>query len=98
MPFLTLTRPAGPADGWTIGTTPTITWMHNLGTLDNVKLELSIDGGATFPILLVPSTKSDGKQKVTVQPAWATTQGRVRVTWLHPSAVSATSAANFPIH
>ena len=97
LPFLTITKPTGAAHGWTIGATPTITWVQNLGTLDNVKIELSLDGGATFPIVLSASTKSDGKHKVLVQPAWATTQARVRITWLHPWGISTTSPANFSI-
>ncbi len=97
MPFLTITRPAGPAHAWTIGTSPTITWAHNLGTLENVRLELSRDGGATFPIVLSPSTRSDGKEKFTVLAAWATTQGRARITWLDNPWLASASATNFPI-
>ena len=63
-----------------------------------MKIELSLDGGATFPIVLLASTRSDLKEKVLVQPAWATTQGRVRITWLHPWAFSTVSPANFSIH
>jgi hypothetical protein len=95
--FVTVTSPDSPAQTWTVGGTPNITWAQNLGILENVKLELSLDGGSSFPITLFPSLKSDGKEKVTVQPGWVTTQGRVRVTWLDNPAVTDTSNANFVI-
>jgi hypothetical protein len=96
-PFVTVTNPDAPPHLWTVGGTPNITWAQNLGILENVKLELSLDGGASYPITLFPSLKSDGKEKVTVQPGWVTTQGRVRVTWLDNGAITDTSNANFVI-
>jgi hypothetical protein len=70
---------------------------HNLGALENVKVELSKDGGATYPTSVLASTPSDGNQGVTVQAAWgsqATT--RVRISWLKNASVSAQSG-NFTI-
>ncbi len=43
------------------------------------------------------STPSDGSQAITVQAAWATTQGRVRITWLKDGSFNDASNANFPI-
>jgi hypothetical protein len=96
-PFVTVTKPDGPATTWTIGTSPTITWTNNLGSLENVRIDLSLDGGASFPIGLAPSTKSDGTQKFTVPPAWATAQGRVRITWVGTLDAADTSNADFVI-
>src|SRR5262249_23538252 len=91
-PFIAVTAPfAGQA--WTVGRTGSITWSHNLGALENVKIELSKDGGATFPIPVLASTPSDGSHSVTVQAAWgsqATT--RVRISWLKNTSVGAQSA------
>jgi hypothetical protein len=97
MPFVTVTRPNGAAHPWTIGTSPTITWAHNLGSLENVRLELSRDGGATYPIVMLPSTKSDGTQKVAVLAPWATTHARVRITWIKNGAWFDASDADFEI-
>jgi len=90
---------AAPAAGqvWTIGGSGSVTWSHNLGALENVKIELSKDGGATYPIVVLASTPSDGSQRVAVQPAWgsqATT--RVRISWVKNANVVARSA-NFTI-
>jgi hypothetical protein len=95
-PFIAVAAPiAGQV--WTVGGSRSVTWSHNLGALENVKVELSKDGGATYPILVLASTPSDGSQGVTVQAAWgsqATT--RVRISWVKNASVSAQSG-NFTI-
>ena len=87
---------AAPAAGqiWTIGGSRSITWSHNLGALENVKIELSKDGGATYPIVVLSSTPSDGSQGVTVQSAWgsqATT--RLKISWVKNPSVLAQSGS-----
>jgi hypothetical protein len=62
-----------------------------------VKIELSQDGGVTFPIVILASTVSDGTQAVTVNAAWLTPTARVRVTWVKNAAVSDVSDASFLI-
>ena len=91
-----MSRPNGPSDAWTIGSTPTISWGNNLGALENVRLE-SRDGGATYPTVMLASTPSDGKQKMTVSPAWAAPNARVRVVWVADPSRFDTSNAAFPI-
>ena len=94
--FIRVTAPV--AGGlWPIGTAKTITWTHNLGGPDNVEIRLSKDGGATYPIVIVASTPSDGSHAVTVNPSWGSqTTTRIKVTWLKTPSVAGQSA-NFAI-
>src|SRR6185436_4894486 len=95
-PTITVTNPNSASHVWTVGTMPQIAWSDNLGSLESLKIELSLDGGSTYQVLFAV-TPSDGKEKITVQGAWVTTQGRVRITWLEDGSVSDVSNANFPI-
>jgi hypothetical protein len=60
-------------------------------------VDLSLDGGTTYPVVLLSSTAAASAPSVPVQSAWATTRARVRVTWIRNSAVTDTSNANFTI-
>jgi hypothetical protein len=73
--------------------------MTPFGSLHKVKIELSKDGGATFPIVVLASTPSDGVQLVTAQAGWGpTTQARIRITSLSPAPiVSSMSPGDFNI-
>jgi hypothetical protein len=94
--FVTVTQPNG-GNTWTVGTSPTVTWTHNLGPSEAVRLELSTDGGGSYPIVMLASTPSDGTQAVTVNQAWVTSLARVRIAWVKQPAVSDASNANFVI-
>jgi hypothetical protein len=96
-PFITVTQPNGPPSVWNFNTSRTILWTHNLGSLENVRIELSLDGGATYTVVLFASTPCDGTQALTVQPAWATPQARVKIMWLKDGAINDASDNNFPI-
>ena len=96
-PFVTVTTPNSPSDVWTVGTARTVQWANNLGSAEKVLIELSRDGGLTYPIVLFATTPSDGKQSVDVQPSWATSAARVRVTWTKNTAVSDSSDQDFPV-
>ncbi|MEO8768730.1 MAG: reprolysin-like metallopeptidase [Ferruginibacter sp.] len=66
---------------WQAGSTQTITWAVANTTLApvscaNVKISLSIDGGYTWPIVLVANTPNDGTETVTI-PNNVTTTARV---------------------
>jgi len=88
---VTVNAAAGPfgvtqpdtAVSWTGNSSQTITW-NVAGTTAapvscaNVAIELSTDGGNTFPIQLAASTANDGSEVVTI-PNMATTQARVRI-------------------
>jgi hypothetical protein len=81
-PFL-VTAPNTTGISWNSGSTQTITW-DVAGTngapvnCANVAIELSTDGGLTFPITVLASTPNDGSQTIAV-PNNPTTQARIRV-------------------
>lgn len=89
---LTITNTSGPflitsqnttGISYNSGSQQTITWSVNNTTAppvscSNVIIELSTDGGQTFPITLAASTANDGSEVVTI-PNNPTTQARVRV-------------------
>lgn len=71
------------ATTWAGGSTQTITW-NVAGTTAapvscaNVDIQLSADGGQTFPTTLLAATANDGSQAITA-PSIGTLQGRVKV-------------------
>ena len=54
---ITVTSP-NTAVNWGRGSMQTITWSHNLGAMSYVTIELSRDGGVTFPEVLASSVKN----------------------------------------
>ncbi|HEV7707752.1 MAG TPA: M12 family metallo-peptidase [Asanoa sp.] len=88
---ITLAPDAGPflvtsqGSGTTLegGTSQAVTWSV-AGTdvapvnAANVRISLSVDGGATFPYVLAESTANDGAESV-VLPNVGTTRGRIRI-------------------
>ncbi len=80
-PFI-ITAPDG-GEVWGTGTTQTVTW-NPAGTAaapincTSVDIQLSTDGGATYPVTLVAGTPNDGTQQVVI-PATATLTARVRI-------------------
>ncbi len=68
---------------WVANSFRTITWNVNATdqapiSCANVSISLSLDGGFTYPVLLVGSTPNDGTEEIKV-PANLTTQARIRV-------------------
>jgi len=94
--FVTVNWPNG-GETWVVGKKKAITWSHNLGNLEAVRIELSQDGGATYPIVALSSTPSDGTQAVIPPSGWITNAGRMRITWLGPGVAADTSNSNFII-
>jgi hypothetical protein len=79
-----------------IGNSATVTWTNTGGFNRSVIVELSTDGGATFPTTLASNVANTGSLTFTV-PNIPTTQGRIRVrefNFVNPVGVS---AANFAI-
>ena len=95
--YIKVTSPNLSGEVWTVGSTPTLTWASNLGPSENVRIDLSLDGGATYPIVVSGGTPSDGAESVSVQPAWVTNNARVRMTWVRDPAVSDVSYQSFVI-
>ncbi|WP_435355088.1 reprolysin-like metallopeptidase [Emticicia sp. SJ17W-69] len=78
---LAVTLPNG-GETWTAGNSHTITWsVNNTNSLSaNVDIYLSVDGGNTFPYLIVSNTPNDGTESYLVSANIAnTTQARVKV-------------------
>jgi hypothetical protein len=90
---VTVTAPNG-GENFTGGTSTNITWTST-GSIANVSLEYSLDGGSTWTTI-TSSTPNDGSQAWTV-PSSATTQGRVRVADAANAATNDISNANFTI-
>jgi hypothetical protein len=95
-PFVTVKAPNG-GETWLVGSTQSVKWTSNLGKSENVVVELSTDGGASFPIVALASTPSDGSQSVLVQAAWASPTAKFRITWIKSAGVQDTSNASFRV-
>jgi hypothetical protein len=93
-PFVTVKKPSA---GQTVteGTTLTVTWSNNLGSLEDVTIELSYDGGTTYSVVLAASTASKaptGSAAVTIPGGTTSTTARVRVSWVVQPTVNSQSA------
>ncbi len=80
-PFTVVTPFA--AVSWNGATTQTVTWDKSTTdqapiNCQNVRIRLSVDGGQTFPHVLIDSTPNDGSESVLI-PNIPTTQARVMV-------------------
>ncbi len=73
-----------------------INWNNTGGFNKNVTIELSLDGGNTFPVTLAPNIANTGSFTFTV-PNQPTTQARIRVREYNYAAPSGISSANFTI-
>jgi PKD repeat protein len=96
--FVTVTAPNTNVT-WSVGSTQTIRWNHNLATSGVVKIEVSRNGGSSYSLINAAVTNSAA---TTGSFAWvvigpATTQGRIRVTWTSNTAVNDRSDTNFRI-
>ena len=81
-PFV-VTVPSATGISWSGGSSQTVTWNvanTNIAPVNcaNVSIQLSTDGGLTFPITILASTPNDGTQIISV-PNIVTNQARIRV-------------------
>ncbi len=91
---ITNVQPSGTSVS--IGTNATISWTNTGEFNRNVTIDLSTDGGATFPTVIATNIANTGSYTFTV-PNLPTAQARIRVreyNFVDPSGVS---AANFSI-
>jgi hypothetical protein len=96
-PAITVTAP-NTAVAWTVGTTQSTTFSHNLGTGQVMNIDVSRDGGATFgPITTFTTTSATAGTVPWVVTGPVTTQARVRVTWSTNPAANDMSNVNFTI-
>src|SRR5207244_3874615 len=75
---VTLTVPNG-GETWIVGENRNITWTK-IGTIANVKLEYSTDGGTTYPNVITASTAAAAGTYAWVVPASVSATGKVRLT------------------
>lgn len=78
------------------GSSATITWANGGGFDKNVTIELSTDGGATYPTAIATNVANTGSRSFTV-PATLTTQAKIRVREADYASPVGISAANFTI-
>jgi hypothetical protein len=97
-PTITLTAP-NTAVNWSIGTTRTITWTHDLGTLESVNIDESSDGGSTWTSIAagVPNTANATGTFSWLVASPASATSRIRVRWATNAAVAGQSAVNFTV-
>ena len=91
-PVLTVTAPKTNVN-WKIGSSRNITWSHNLGTLESVRIELSRDGGITWTEIadgILNSGISSGSFSWIVTGP-ATSQARIRISWMRDALVGGSS-------
>jgi hypothetical protein len=74
----TITNVAVSGTNLPVGSSAQVTWTNGGGFAGNVSVELSTDGGATFPITLASNVVNNGFLTFTV-PNNATTQAKIRV-------------------
>ena len=79
-----------------VGSVKTITWTNNGGFNRNVTIELSTDGGATYPTAIATNIPNSGSYNWTV-PNLPTTTARVRVREANFVNPIGTSSGNFAI-
>jgi hypothetical protein len=86
---------------WAIGSAHNVTWSHNFGTQESVRIDVSRDGGATWTTIapsVVNSANASGTFSWTVTgPATTGATARVRVTWTRDPTVQDTSNVSFRI-
>jgi hypothetical protein len=74
----TITNVAPSGGSLEIGSQQTITWTNNGGFSNNVTIELSLDGGSTWPVIIASDVANAGSYSWVV-PDSPSTQARVRV-------------------
>ncbi|OLD78247.1 MAG: hypothetical protein AUG87_01935 [Candidatus Rokubacteria bacterium 13_1_20CM_4_70_14] len=91
---LVLVAPNG-GETWTVGSTQAISWTTS-GTVPNVKLEYSTDGGVTYPSVVAASVANTGSFSWTIPDSISNTV-RVRVSDVTDASANDTSDGNFKI-
>ncbi|NOT48604.1 MAG: carboxypeptidase regulatory-like domain-containing protein, partial [Acidobacteria bacterium] len=93
----TITGVTPNGGGAVIGTTRTITWVNNGGFNRNVRIELSTDGGTTFPTVIASSVANTGSYSGWTVPNSPTSTARIRVREADFANPVGVSSANFTI-
>ncbi|MFH1459976.1 MAG: hypothetical protein ABIG64_06340, partial [Candidatus Omnitrophota bacterium] len=94
--ILILSAPNG-GEVWPVGSSQSVTWAA-VGSLNNIKLEYSTNGGVSYPNLIIGSTAASAGSYSWTIPDSITQTARVKITDLDdPTVVLDTSDANFKI-
>jgi hypothetical protein len=92
-PSIAVTAPTNQSV-WVVGTSPQITWSHNLGLGATVRIDRSLDGGATWAVIadrVASATATTGTFSWLV-PNTPSSLARFRVTWLNGPASGLSSS------
>src|SRR5437899_222880 len=95
VPDAIATAPNG-GETWIVGESRNITWTRT-GTIANVKLEYSTDGGTTYPNVITASTGAAAGTYAWVVPDSVSATVKVKISDASDTTVSDTSDANFAI-
>jgi hypothetical protein len=97
-PLIHVTAPDAGGATWTIGSTRTIRWDHNLGTNGTARIRISRDGGSTYMTIaetVTPAASSGAYNWIVAGPT--TSRARIRVEWKSNTAVNDKSDRDFAI-
>jgi hypothetical protein len=97
-PTITVTAPNTNVS-WTVGSSRSLTWSHNLGTLESVQIQLARDG-VNFNETIAASVVNSGSTSSTftwVVTGPVTSTAKIRVTSVDNTAVNDASNVNFRI-
>ena len=92
---LTITAPIG-GETWIVASSDNITWNRS-GSIANVQINYSTDGGGSYPNLIVSSTSAANLSYAWSIPDAIGTQVRVKITNVLDSTVFSASPGNFKI-
>jgi hypothetical protein len=84
------------SETWLVGESRNITWTKG-GSIANAKLDLSKDGGTTYPIAITTSTPAANQSYAWTVPDEIGTQLRVKITDLGDATVNDASNADFTV-
>ncbi len=97
LPGIEVTQPNG-AETWDVYDSHDITWTASPG-ITNVKIELSLNSGSSYPQVIAASTPNDGTFTWDpIPPEAASDHCRVRISDAANAAVNDTSDADFTVH
>ncbi len=92
---LQLTAPLG-GEKWGVGTSHDITWLRT-GSIQSVKIELSINGGVGYGVTVIGLTPAGGQAYTWPVSDNITTQGRIKISDVNDATVYDSSPANFSV-
>jgi hypothetical protein len=93
---ITVTQPNG-LEMWTVGTSADVKWTTK-GPVTNVKIDLSMDGGLTFPVAISASTPNDGLYTIPSVGVWTSAQCRIKISDASEPAIMDISDNDFGVN